>query len=406
MISHILLASALIGTISATVFLGLALLGVRKFALARKDLQRNYGKFQPPVSILKPLHGMEPQLERNIESFFDQDYSGRFELLFCARSEADEGLILARRVAERHPNVTARFVTAGEPPYTNAKVWSLEKMGELAAYPILIVTDSDVEVGRDYLQAVVAPFANQVVGCVTCLYRGKPTGGFWSRLEGLGMSVEMTSGVVTANLLEGMKFALGPTMAVRREALDQTGGFRALKDFASDDFVLGNKIAGNGLSVVLSGYVVDHVIVNRSFWDSMRHQVRWMKSTRFSRPKGHLGTGLTFAMPFGLLGLAAAGVHSWWGWGLLLWAYFSRVLQSAVVGWVVVRDRRAITWSWAYPLRDLMGFIFWFFSYLGAEIVWRGERYRLVKDGCMVAVENVHSPVEIARKNAKFGELE
>ncbi len=140
---------------------------------------------------------------------------------------------------------------------------------------------------------------------VTCLYRGRPTGGIWSKLEALGMSVEMTSGAIVANLLEGMKFALGPTMAIRRDALDAVGGFEPLADYCADDYVLGREVAESGRQVVMSQHVIDHVVINRSFAESMRHQIRWMKSTRFSRCAGHAGTALTFAMPFGILGLVA-----------------------------------------------------------------------------------------------------
>lgn len=386
MISHILFLVALVGTISSTVFLGLALAGVVRFARARRSSRSGSLAFQPAVSILKPLHGMEAQLELNLESFFEQDYSGAYELLFCARSEADEGLRLARKVAAKYPQVKARFIISGEPSYVSGKVWSLEKMGHIAAYDIFVISDSDVEVTSDYLRSVVAPFAEPRVGCVTCLYRGKPTGGLWSRLEALGMSVEMTSGVLIANMLEGMKFALGPTMAVRREALDQIGGFKALSDFASDDFVIGNWIASKGWTVILSDHIIDHIVLNRSFLKSVSHQIRWMKSTRFSRPKGHFGTGLTFAMPFGALAVLSglAMGHPKWGLALLAWAYVGRVLQSILIGWTVVRDRRAIVWAWAYPLRDAMGFFFWLASYLNSEIIWRGEVYTLVEEGRMV----------------------
>jgi ceramide glucosyltransferase len=385
--AHLFFLIGVVGTLSSTVFLGLAFTGAAKFCRERR-LKRRHSHF-PAVSLLKPLHGMEPQLERNLESFFEQDFPAPFQLLFCARSNEDEGLRLARAVAARCPHVDATFVLAGDPPYTNAKVWSLQQMEKVAKYDLLLVSDSDVEVGPDYLSAVLTPFADPQVGCVTCLYRGKPTGGLPSRLEGLGMSVEMTSGVLIANLLEGMKFALGPTMIVRREALAQIGGFAAFADYCSDDFLLGNWVAERGWTVVLSDYIIDHVILNRSWADSLRHQVRWMKSTRFSRPKGHFGTGLTFAVPYGILSLAAAyalGIPRW-GWALFTWSIASRILQSAIIGWFVVRDRRAVTSSWLYPVRDFMGFFFWAASYANSKILWRGQSYTLVRDGKMVRDE-------------------
>ena len=230
------------------------------------------------------------------------------------------------------------MVVTGEPWHPNAKVCSLVKMYARAAHDYLIISDSDVKVGPNYIADVVQPLLDPNNGMVTCLYRGLPTGGLWSKLEALGMSVEMTSGALVANLLEGMKFALGPTMAIRRDALDAVGGFEPLADYCADDYVLGRNVAESGRQVVMSHHVIDHVVINRSFSCSMRHQIRWTKSTRYSRHAGHAGTVLTFAMPFGVLGLLAAGaLHHWaLGAGMFLAAYLNRAAMSMVSGWGVV----------------------------------------------------------------------
>ena len=176
-----------------------------------------------------------------------------------------------------------------------------------ATYDILVISDSDVRVAPDYLRAVVLPFADERVGAVTCPYRGVAAdGGLWARLEAVGMSVEMTSGVLAARAMEGMQFTLGPTMAFRRDTIRRMGGFRVTADYCADDFVLGNETWKLGQQVVLSHHAIDHIVINATFADSLKHQVRWMKSTRFSRPKGHFGTALTFSVPFGLLAWAAA----------------------------------------------------------------------------------------------------
>jgi len=225
-------------------------------------------------------------------------------------------------------------------------------------------------------------------GMVTCLYRGLPTGSLWSKLEALGMSVEMTAGAIVANLVEGMRFALGPTMAIRRDALDAIGGFEPLADFCSDDYVLGRRVAESGRNVVMSHHVIDHVVINRNFAGSMQHQIRWMKSTRCSRHAGHAGTALTFSVPFGLLALVAAGAMDRWNLGLALLglSVLNRVLLALVAGWGVVRDRRSVRYAWLYPLRDVMGFAFWCASYTGRTIVWRGQWYRLMGCGRMELV--------------------
>jgi len=240
------------------------------------------------------------------------------------------------------------------------------------------------------------------VGVVTCLYRGVPTGAFWSRLEALGMSVEMTSGVLVANLLEGMKFALGPTMATRKEVLLKIGGLEPLADYCSDDYLLGKLADEAGYRVVLSHYVVDHIVLNHTFAKSMQHQARWMRSTRFSREWGHIGTGLTFATPFGILAMWAAWSLGWplLGLGLFTVSILNRICQSVAAGWLIARDRDSLRFCWLYPLRDLLGFLLWCGSFLGTTIVWRGERYRLLAGGKMSRAEPATLPVTL---NPGFG---
>jgi ceramide glucosyltransferase len=259
-------------------------------------------------------------------------------------------------------------------------------MAEVAGSDYLVISDSDVRVTPRYLREVTRPLFQPEIGMVSCLYRGMPSGGMWSRLEALGMSVEMTAGVVVADMLEGLKFALGPTMAIRRDVLEEIGGFHVLADYCADDFVLGQRVFEAGKQVVLSHYVVDHVAVHQYCVASLQHQVRWMKSTRFSRPKGHIGTGLTFAMPFGLLGLVAGIVlgDPLLGLALLLYAALNRMMEAMLAGWGVVRDPLARRYCWLYPGRDLLGFFLWCASFFNTSIVWRGERYQLQVGGKMV----------------------
>jgi ceramide glucosyltransferase len=346
-------------------------------------------EFASPLSLLKPLHGDEPGLEANLATFFEQDYP-EFELLFCARSEADAGLEVAQRVAARYPHVAARFFSTGELRYINAKVHSLEVMTAAAKHPILVISDSDVRVAADYLWHVAAPFADERVGAMTCLYRGVAAeGGLWARLEAVGMSVEMTAGVLVANMLEGMQFVLGPTMAVRRECVDTMGGMGILGDYCADDYILGNEVFKQGQTVVLSHHAIDHMVINASLVDSLKHQVRWMKSTRFSRPKGHFGTALTFSMPFALLACAAAVEmrRPVLGAALFAWGVITRWAIAWAAGRKVVRDPSWFGLYVLYPVRDLMGFGFWAASYLSSEIVWRDKVYELLPRGKMQAAK-------------------
>jgi ceramide glucosyltransferase len=225
------------------------------------------------------------------------------------------------------------------------------------------------------------------------MYRGIPSSDFWSWLEALGLSVEMSSGVMVADMMEGMRFALGPAMAARRDAIDAIGGIAAVADYYSDDFELGNRIWAKGYKVILSHHIVRNVLTHRSAVRTFGDQLRWMKSTRYSRPIGHLGTSLTYAMPFGILGLLAGAALGRWqiGVGVFVLACLNRMIQSVAVGWPVVRDPRAIWLCWLYPLRDLFGFMAWIGSYTSREFYWRGETYRFGKGGKIAPLERDRS---------------
>jgi ceramide glucosyltransferase len=388
--SYVLLGLALLGLVTSTVFAGMALAAVPEFLRARRlalaELAKRPG-FTPPLTLLKPVHGAEPALEAHLETFFTQDYPD-YEILFCARQPDDAGLDAARRVAARHPQIPVKFLATGEPPYINAKAASMELMEREAAHEILVISDSDVRVTADYLRAVALPFADARAGAMCCLYRGVAVeGGLWARLEAVGMSVEMTAGVLVARKLEGMQFVLGPTMAFRREAIRKMGGFRVAADYCADDFVLGNETFKLGKTVALSHHAIDHMVLNSSFADSMKHQVRWMKSTRFSRPKGHFGTALTFSMPFALLAWAVAAWigHPWFGAALFAWGVATRLALAIAVGRLVVGDTSWFGLVALYPVRDLMGFGFWAASYFGRRILWRGQVYELLPGGKMRA---------------------
>jgi ceramide glucosyltransferase len=382
-LAYFFLGLSLLGTLTSTIFLLLTIAGVVRFRSEAKELSGNRiddSEF-PSVSVLKPVHGMEAQLRENIESFFRQDYPS-YEILFAADEEDDPALSLVRELSARYPNIPCRILVTGKPPWPNPPAYCFYRMAEVSTREILVTSDSDVEVAPNYLREVVTPVLDKNVGMVTCLYRGKNAAGFWAGLTAIGMSVEMTAGVLVANLLEGMKFGLGPTIAVKRDALNKIGGYQATGDYFANDFVIGNLIAKAGYRVVLSEHVIDHVVSQKNFHKMWENQLRWAKSTRYSRPKGHFGTGLIFAIPYGLIGLAAGlslGMPVL-GWSLLGAAMLNRVLESWIVGWGVVRDRVALAQFWLYPLRDLLGFIVWTASYTGAKTAWRDSRYELRGD--------------------------
>jgi ceramide glucosyltransferase len=380
---YLLLGIALLGIFSSTIFLGLAIAGIVRF---HRDARRSRSSQPaadglPPVSVLKPVHGPEAQLKENLESFFRQDYP-LFEVLIAADQADDPALEVARDVSARYPHIPCRILVTGTPPWPNPPAYCFYRMTEVAAHEILVTSDSDVEVAPNYLQEVVAPLLNPKVGMVTCVYRGKNVAGFWSGLTAIGMSVEMTAGVLVANLLEGINFGLGPTIAVKKAVVASIGGYEALGEYFANDYMIGKLIDKAGYRVVLSHHVIDHVVSQTTFQKMWGSQLRWAKSTRYSRPKGHFGSGLTYAAAFGLLGFAAAALLGNIGLGLLLLAAacLNRVIESWLVGWSVVRDPVALKQPWMNVFRDLLGFAVWAASYTAARAVWRNSNYELSRD--------------------------
>jgi ceramide glucosyltransferase len=383
---QILFWVAILGSVTSTIYCLMAIAAAARFGVRKRREDTAETTFLPPVSVLKPLHGMEQGLERNLESFFEQDYP-EFELLFCARHEIDEGLQLARRVAERYPAVDARFVTCGEPlpQFHNAKVYSLAKLDSVARHELFITSDADVRVTPDYLRRMVQNLKDPHVGLASCVYLGAvdegEAAGIAAQLDAVGKSVEMTSGALVADMLEGTKFALGASMAVRKRSFQDAGGFEELGQFYADDFVLGHRLAAQGVGVRLATHVIRLMVQNAPLGLSFRNQLRWMQSTRRSRPWGHLGSGLTFAMPFGLLGLlwGLLSGHALWG---LIWLALMTINRWLLAG-SVLRVLGALDWlrgTTIYPVRDLLGSILWLGSYASDRFYYRGKIYRL-KDG-------------------------
>lgn len=345
----------------------------------RRNAARRRGSFEPRVSLLKPLSGLESGLESNLESFFRQDYSS-FEILFATSDPADPALEVVARLREKYPHIAVKVVDATAPSYANHKVYSLEKMAAQAAADILVISDSDVRVTPDYLPSLVTAFADPGVGVSTCVYRGVPGRGIWSRLEALAMSTEFMAGVLLAWKLEGMKFALGPTMAVRRQCLEAIGGFAAMADYLADDFVLGKWAAQAGYKVVLSPHVISHQVLGEDFRSCFLHRLRWARSTRFSRPWGYIGQVFTYPVPAALL-LAAMQPHSAAMAAALVSTIALRCLAGLAVGWGVLRDRQALRHWWLIPVQDLLSFAVWCGGFTGRYVQWRDTRYRVWRGG-------------------------
>ena len=334
-----------------------------------------------PISILKPLAGIDDGLEENLRTFFEQEYSN-FEILLAVRNPDDPAIAVAERLRARYRSVPSRLIVTGEPPYPNAKVYSLDRMLAEARHDLLVMSDSDVRVTPDMLAVIAAEFQDAKLGLATCPYRAVPGRSFWNTLEAVGLNTEFIGGVLVARMLDGMKFALGPTIAARRATLAGIGGFDAVKDFLAEDFVMGNLAAARGDGVILSSYVIEHHIGAQTLAANLRHRLRWNRSTRRSRPAGYAGQLFTNPLPLALLLWAVK--PEWWP------AAAAAVLLRAAAGWAsagyVLRDPLTARLFFLVPLQDLLSFAMWLAGFFGNTILWRGRKYYLQADGRFVPV--------------------
>jgi ceramide glucosyltransferase len=265
----------------------------------------------------------------------------------------------------------------GEPPYPNAKVFSLDRMLAASRFPLVVMSDSDVRVTPDMLRVMAREFADPGVGMITCPYRAVAGRSIWSTLEAVGLNTEFLGGVLVARMLDGMKFALGPTIAARREVLERIGGFDAVKDYLAEDFVMGKLAAERGAGVILSSYAIEHRIGAQGFAANLRHRLRWSRSTRRSRPWGYVGQVFTDPLP---LALALWAARPGW-WPVALAAVALRAAAGWATAWGVLRDPLTRRRWWLTPLQDLASFLVWAAGFFGNTILWRGRRYYLRKDG-------------------------
>ena len=362
-------------TVGGAAYYLLAIDSVRRL---RRRSPINTALSLPSVSLLKPLCGADPGLEIYLESFFRQDYPS-FEILFAVRNEADLAVVIVEELQQKFSNIPSQIIFTGEPPYANAKVFSMEKMANLARHEILVITDSDASVAPDYLQDMANYFSDPEVGAVTNLYRGVAGSDLWSKLEALGMSTEFMAGVVVAERLEGMHFTLGPSMAIRAETLNKIGGFARMADYLADDFVLGQWTVEAGQKVALSSHIINHHATAMGFMKSFKHRVRWNRSSRFSRPSGYFGQGFTYGFAWAILLFFVAPV--WWTTSLLFVMALIRFWLAYELGCALMNDLQAIKQGFLILLQDLLSAASWVGGFTGREIIWRNERYKLVSGG-------------------------
>jgi len=357
----------------AAVFCALTVVAALRYLAARPPkLER-----AAPISVLKPLFGIDEGLEENLRSYFAQRYP-EFEMLFAVRRADDPAVAAVERLRAEFPAVPARLIVPGEPPYVNAKVFALDSMLRAARHDLLVMTDSDTRALTPHLlETLAAEFQDERLGVTTCPYRAVPGRSWWTALEAVGMNTEFLAGILVARMLDGMRFGVGPAMAARREAIEKIGGFDTLKEYLAEDFMLGKLAAEAGYGVALSSAVVEHRIGAQRFRASLAHRLRWARSTRRSRPAGYAGQLFTYPLPLALLLVAVK--PAWWPAAAA--ALVLRALAAwAVAGWTLHDPLTARNW-WMVPIQDLASFLLWIAGFFGKTVTWRGRRYVVFPDG-------------------------
>jgi ceramide glucosyltransferase len=333
------------------------------------------GNFFPPVSILKPIRGLDRDAYDNFASLCRQDYP-EFEILFCISDPQEPAMPVLLQLIRDFPARKIRVYVGADPLGASDKVNKLCRMAREAKNEILIVSDSDVRVEPGFLAAVAAPFTNPSVGGVTCLYRGLTDDSLAANLEALGNSGDFAPGVLVAWLLGGkrLNFMLGAVMATTKKQLAEIGGFESLVDYFCDDYELGNRIAARNRRIELIRAPVDIVYPHESLREAFRHQIRWNLSIRFSRPAGHIGLLFTHGLPWAILGLAMA--HSWAGTFFFLGGYALLRYEVALgTGARGMRDQLIRRKLWMLPVRDAFAFLVWFASFFPQKLRWRDREF-------------------------------
>ena len=369
-------AIAALGAAAGAGYYLLCLWSARSFL--RDSRRQALPPFTPSVSILKPLRGTDPEIYESFRSHCLQDYP-EYELIFGVSDPEDPAIELVERLQRDFPQRSIRLMVCPKVLGSNMKVSNLVQMLPLAKYDYLIVNDSDIRVEPDYLRRVMRPFAEPKVGMVTCLYRGIAGSTLGSQLEAVGISTDFSAGVLAARQIEGIRFALGSTLAFPRKSLEAIGGFQELVDYLADDFELGARIARAGYEVRLSDVVVDHHLPDYSFDGFLQHQLRWARSTRDSRKWGYTGVVLTFGLPWALVAVLLS-LGAAWSWALLALVAVLRFAMAIAVGQSVLHDAQVPRQIWLLPLRDVIAMLVWIGSFTGHTVAWRGDLF-ILEDG-------------------------
>jgi ceramide glucosyltransferase len=334
-----------------------------------------------PVTVLKPLHGETAELYANLRSFCSQNHPC-FQVIFGVRDPSDSAIPIARRLIAEFPDRDFTLVIDPSVSGSNFKVSNLENMMPLAKHDVFVIADCDMRVGPDYLAAVTAPLADPETGLVTCLYRGRPVAGFWSRLAAMFVNHGFLPGALVSERLQPGDACFGATMALRRDVYVTIGEFVVLRDQLADDYALGAAIRGIGKRVVLSHSLVDTTMADADLGALIGHELRWARTIRLINPLGFAASIITHPVPLALLGTCVLGFPPI----MLAVLAIALVCRLATVHIIDRALGLPVTEPWLVPLRDMLSFLVFIASFLSNRVAWRDSRFRIAADGRLVAI--------------------
>jgi ceramide glucosyltransferase len=334
------------------------------------------------VTLLKPLYGAEAALEQNLASFCSQDYPAAIDLVCGVQSPADPAIPIVQRLRARLPERDVKLAVALRQSRGNPKISNILNMLPLARAGIVILSDSDMRVGPNYVRDVVASLQQPQVGLVTCLYRGKAAGGFWSRLAATAVDHHFLP-----NVLVGLRFGVaqpcfGSTIALRTDTLERIGGFESVADTLADDYAMGAAVRNLGLKVAIPSFTVDHMFSEHTFSEVFAHELRWARTIKLVDPRGYAGSLLTHPLPFAIAALLLSGFSAI-GFLILAGTLACRIFVPIQVQRLPGGVKSSV---WLSPLRDLMSFAVFVASLVPGAVNWRGRRYRVGSDGSVSPV--------------------
>jgi ceramide glucosyltransferase len=329
-----------------------------------------------PVTLLKPLCGAEHELYECLRSFCDQDYP-RFQIVFGVSDPDDPAIGVVARLTREFPRVDIQIAIDHRRHGTSRKVSNLINMMPLARHDLLVISDSDVRVDRDYLPRILAPLADPAVGVVTCAYLGRPRPGLWSLLGCLFINDWFTPSVRVAAMFGSRAFAFGATVAIRRHVLKRIGGFASIANQLADDYRLGDLTRAIGLKTVLSDVVVETCVDEPSFRELVRHELRWLRTIRTVRPVGYSLSFVTFGVPVAAAGCLLAG------WGLPAVTLLTVTATARIMLHLRARGGHFPRASllMVLPLRDVLSLSLWVCSYATRRVQWRDDSFNVARDG-------------------------